>query len=350
VSTRVRTLLQLCALIAAAQVVDDVDWHAVASLADEHLLAGALWLAVQDRADVPDDVARHLAWSRRRTTLDNARYRRQLLDAVRAMNRAGIEPLVLKGGAHLVEEVFAPGTRAMWDLDVLVPAEQLDAAVPALEAIGFTRWPPPPKRSAHEIVVEREHDPGPIEVHFELGDRAITRALATDEAVAAATSHVVDGARLRLLSPTHAVAHNVVHAQAQDFDHAVGAIPVRQLHTFVALAHHHGDAVDWTDVSARTGRLLDAHVELARHLFGFTPPLGRPGASARAHRVRCLTTYRVPGLADAQRNLRLAFDADYLHQRYGAGSTAGLRWRHARTLLRERGRAVVGEVLVPRAR
>jgi hypothetical protein len=238
----------------------------------------------------------------------------------------------------------------MWDLDLLVPGDDLEAAVRQLEACGYRRWPPRAKASAHEIVVEREGDPGPIELHFELGDRTVTSALSTAEALGCATPHVRDDARLLLLSPTHAVVHNVVHAEAQDFDHAIGAIPVRQLHTFVTIARHHGAVIDWTEVRTRTDRLLEAHAELAHFLFGFDTPGVSPGWRALVHRWRCVATLSVPGAADAQRNLRFAFDAEYLRQRYGSGTTTSLRLRHARTLWRERGRAVLDDALVPRAR
>jgi hypothetical protein len=58
-------------------------------------------------------------------------------EVVAAFREAGIQPIVLKGGA-LASTVYAnPGLRPMGDLDLLVPAETMERAGAALSAIGY---------------------------------------------------------------------------------------------------------------------------------------------------------------------------------------------------------------------
>ena len=56
------------------------------------------------------------------------------LDEVKdALNAIGIEPVLLKGAAHLVGGVYpAPSLRVVGDLDVLVPEERVKTAAETL--------------------------------------------------------------------------------------------------------------------------------------------------------------------------------------------------------------------------
>jgi len=61
----------------------------------------------------------------------NERLRASLVEAVGALNRIGVEPLLLKGAAVLHGEPYAGVTaRMLGDLDILVPA----ASIPSLVA------------------------------------------------------------------------------------------------------------------------------------------------------------------------------------------------------------------------
>jgi hypothetical protein len=83
---------------------------------------------------------------------------------IRPLVDAGFEPVVMKGAA-LSARYPAPGLRPMDDVDVLLPAPQVGAAVATLEANGWARQAVP-GRHHHEVVLTHRHVPGlPIEVH-----------------------------------------------------------------------------------------------------------------------------------------------------------------------------------------
>ena len=109
-------------------------------LAMEHGVHG-LAVSALVRSPLMEDLSHD---ARRDLTTSWARLRRQaaLWDIERdrllsVLAREGLDPVVLKGAA-LRETVYAePAERSMGDLDLLLPAEQIDAARIALERVGY---------------------------------------------------------------------------------------------------------------------------------------------------------------------------------------------------------------------
>src|SRR3546814_8250806 len=101
-----------------------VDWPAVIGLANRSWVTPALYasLARAHRLeDVPADVRAYLEFIHGRSLQRNLRLRAQLAEAVRTLNRAGIEPTLLKGATLLFtasdDRISA---RMMNDLDLMV--------------------------------------------------------------------------------------------------------------------------------------------------------------------------------------------------------------------------------------
>ncbi|HJU65345.1 MAG TPA: nucleotidyltransferase family protein, partial [Gemmatimonadaceae bacterium] len=120
---------------------DDDEWReTLLALAGQHAIAG-LVLATLERegvlARLPAEVAAPL--------LDLLkRYRRRALlfeverdRVMAALNRCGIDSVVLKGGALASTIYREPVERLYGDVDVLLPVEQLEAAAQALTPLGY---------------------------------------------------------------------------------------------------------------------------------------------------------------------------------------------------------------------
>src|SRR5439155_6543383 len=138
-------------------------------------------------------------------------------------NERGVVPLLLKGAAFLLDGTFAdPGARMMHDLDILVPRADLDGAIAALVTAGYALVPSPTMDSDHERSLQRATDAGAVDLHFELGEAPLTAVLPTIEALSEASERSLDGVTYRVLAPTHALLHNIVHSEVQDLNHAVG--------------------------------------------------------------------------------------------------------------------------------
>ena len=116
-----------------------VDWT---FFLDQGLRHGLLPLAYDrlrrlDGAVIPPEVMADLEARYYANLARNLRLQASLSEAIATLHQAGIEPIVLKGGA-LAGTVYAnPGLRPMEDLDLLIPPEAMERAGTALASIGY---------------------------------------------------------------------------------------------------------------------------------------------------------------------------------------------------------------------
>ena len=115
------------------------DWTAVVQLACETLTVGSFAstvLASELNSEVPDSVRALLVEVQERALERNSRLKEQLVEMLPALNRVGVEPIVMRGMAVLLESP-ADRSRLLADIDILVPHECRQEAVQALSAIGY---------------------------------------------------------------------------------------------------------------------------------------------------------------------------------------------------------------------
>src|SRR5262245_14984638 len=120
---------------------DGRDWHPFVRLANRHKITPTLWLLLCQKGCervLPGDLQRYLAEIFQRNGRRNALLRQQACEAIAALNRDGIQPIILKGGLHLFDPRFDSATRMMADLDFLVPRQGFDTAVSTLRRIGYS--------------------------------------------------------------------------------------------------------------------------------------------------------------------------------------------------------------------
>jgi Uncharacterised nucleotidyltransferase len=336
-----------------------VSWPEVLALATElnvrEVLCGAVHLADHHPARAVDEPLRGAQLA---NTARNIRLRDALTEAVAALNRRGVVPLLFKGALQLVDGTpRAFSERWMADLDLLVPADQMAVAGEALEAIGYAPVPGKPFFHPHELPYARPGAPGPIELHPALGSAPTPSVLPATEAWAESSELAVGGGRARALAPTHQVLHGVLHSAIQDLNHAVAGLPLRHLLILADLAQAHGRAVDWPVIYGAMenhglGRPLRDHIWLAHRFAGMERPPGESGSGAQAHEALVLASFAVGWPADTRRNLRFAFGRDYLDFLYGHGDRpvplAGARARHALRILGRDGPRALSQTRVRR--
>lgn len=290
----------------------------------------------------------------RRNRERNARFRMQAVEAVAALNDAGLTPVLLKGAHDLLERPAAESDpRWMADLDLLVPRERRTEAAETLAGIGY-------RRSVevhddfyghHLPAFHREGEPGAIELHWELATGPGRRQLPACEVLRGAILRETSGLRYRLMPDAQRAVYLIMHAQIADRHHYRFELPLRALDDFARLAHR-SPAIDWTGTlehfRSRGGELeCGTFFALAHDLFDWPWPLPhRPDATWTRHLRRTLRVFDLPaGLARAitlSDELRKGFSLPVLSRIYpdlrGAGPWA-LRWHHCGVLLRKhRGR------------
>lgn len=306
-----------------------VDWGLVVAMANQLLVTPALWVGLRDKdlaADLPPELREYLEAFHAVNAERNQRLKDQVVAAVRALNGRGVEPVLLKGAAHLFTDTFGDfGARMMGDLDLLVPKDRLATGLAALQSIGYAAGAAgAPKRAEHHHhpPLFRSGDGAAIELHHELLAPVASHLLPTTIAWSQTQRLAAGPLTLRVLSPTCRVFHNLLHSEIVNQNHVRGEVCLRQLHDLVALCRRYGAEVDWPVIRSRMerhgqGEILRSYLYLAHRLLGLSlPEKVRPTWSSAGHLRRCRLGVRWAWVAQGGQLLQ-RFSAQHISQMTG---------------------------------
>jgi len=220
----------------------------------------------------------------------------QLDQANDAMSSAGIQAVVMKGGAFLAtDRSDAASWRFFGDLDFLVPPNRLDAAVSALKAIGYVE-----SRSVYHPGFHR-HYPFLSHPSGETGIDLHTRAAGVDQSVlldperffADAQTVTEGGSPILIPAPTDRLAHLIVNAQVLDYRYQRRLFRLRDVLDFAWLNTRH--EINMDDIRGRfeshgSVKALLAYLAMMGEILGpaYQPPsdaAGEAGWVRAAQRV-----------------------------------------------------------------
>jgi hypothetical protein len=243
------------------QPVANADWQSVIALANHTLLTPALFasLARSDQLNgLPPDVGEYLRFIHDRNRERNLRLTAQLGEAVAALNRQGIVPLLLKGAVLLfLSPAGRVPSRMTSDLDLGVGAAEEVAARACLEKLGYVET-----EGGREMA--RQQDAGPVEIRASHMNGFEVRELVHKHGLCVKIPPAPDRAL-----------HWILHDLLKEGDYWRGRIDLRHLHDLAKLAE--SDGVDWTAVRAsasdRTARnAVDTQLLALQHFFGIELP------------------------------------------------------------------------------
>ena len=271
----------------------DRDWCPIVAVANRHQIAPALWLSLcrkECERALPSDLQRYLSEIFQRNARRNTLLRQQACEAVAALNRAGIQPIVLKGGLQLFDPGFDRAARIMADLDFLTPRAGFETAVDALRGIGYSVLATAADRLDYSLTLARGGVLATIDLHRDLGPQRTL--LSADAAVSAAEPLSVEGIELLSLCPTHRILHAIVNVSVNDPHYRMARIALCRLYELALLSRHRSTAIDWSAV--RLGmknegleHVVPALFHLTRQLFDVAlPPEIRPTRRARVYAER----------------------------------------------------------------
>lgn len=318
---------------------DPADWLAVIEVANHSWLTPAVFLALERSGALPgqpSEIRDYLGFIHGRNRQRNLCLRAQLIEAIGALNRAGIRPMVLKGAGILLLAPDADiGARMMSDLDLLIADTEKPAADAALGALGYQA-----SQGLHGLW--RPADAGVLELHC-LNDALDAYGAAI---IAAARCSSVERDRIQawLPSPTFRAAHLIMHDQIKEGDYWRGSIDLRHLRDLAALA----EGIDWDMLKASLSaagwwNAAETQLLTLRDLFGVQLPAELTGRLVpRLQHWRRMAQIRHPVLAAP---LRLAGAMAWLARRIRLGdrpsfTLADFAPRIARKLLQGRRRTI----------
>ena len=297
-----------------------IDWEATALLANQHLLLPALWPALVEKKlamSLPPALRRHLSQQaarqgRGRNVLlaledihlanaeRNAQIRAQALEAIAALNGAGIEPAALKGTRLLLDGDSPFGwARVLRDIDLVVRFGDWPKAEAALAKAGYRRTGADANaasflcdRGRVEIDLHRRplslHEPAELPSYL-TEDGFWQRTVAVDRP---------DG-RYRQLPPAERLVHSILHTEIADLNFAAGDWPLRYLYETAVTSRDPTVRIDWSVVNGVAGEglalPLRAHLHAANRLFDGASGGGPDESSqVRRHFWRCRVIARYP--------------------------------------------------------
>ena len=276
---------------------DNVPWEKLIEASSHHYVTPALAWCLRDRTDLPDEIRDYFAAA---LTL-NGRRNKGLIGAVgriaAALNTIGIEPVLLKGAARLVEEAYPSSKlRFLGDIDVLIPADRSADAVSALQRRGFEMGDDASPSSLHHhlpMLNERETGAG-VELHTGLALPPDDEIIRADWFLENTRPFQLQGHHVRLPDATRAIAHNIVHDQLNNQSHnrRLGRASLRQLLDLAMLRAKYEDAIDWNELDDRfcgagSGIVLATYLEFGSELLGQPAP-----KLTHAPRKRALAAFR----------------------------------------------------------
>ncbi|MBV8551221.1 MAG: nucleotidyltransferase family protein [Acidobacteriaceae bacterium] len=235
-------------------------WEPLIHLASSEQILPALHdslTALNLTPHLPADVADFLSAVKELNRERNQRILAQARAAIEALNRAGIEPVALKGLACLLAGIYPDrGTRFLADIDLLVPESDFAASVEILTGLGYSPIEDNPIDLAigHTYPALVRPDSIEIDLHRYLGLGLSRSLLPAAEVLRDSVPHEFDGVRLRLPSPEHLVTHHIVHSQIHDFYRQRIWPSLRGMYDLLLLQRHFGARIPWTAIQARFER------------------------------------------------------------------------------------------------
>lgn len=290
-----------------------------------HLAPLAAKYLKEARHCVPPDVTRkltllslrHESWHKERT--------RALDDILSALERAGIDTVVLKGAALAWTVYPSPSLRPMSDVDILVAPSAARPAQAVLHTLGFQSihgLTIPARRSHHLPVMARTLGGLPIHVEIHVD------ALSPDTCASLSLANLSEplqtfgfgGRTANALGHVDALRHLVHHLLEPTVDGRVRLIGVVDLLRYAKVFDDH---IDWPRLE-RDFRLVVNAIRCVHTVVPVPPPLARfasetiddrSGAGKMMRPLRCIVASGRP-LIDVVREL-FSPPAWWLHAYYG---------------------------------
>ena len=258
-------------------------WERIVMIANHNLLTPTLYAALLKKG-----LLQRMKESQLRDFLEEV-YRineernraivKQIKEIGEILEQANIEPLVLKGGASLIEELYPmPGMRMMNDLDIMIVPEKFEKARQLLFEHGYVEFGRDMNRWHHHTPrIRKEGRPAAVEPHFRvIFDREVEYIPYNNE-----TSRPSRNPQLpttRVLKPVWHLYHTFLHAAVIDKHHQHWILGLRYLYDFSILCEAYAEEIDWDELYRLARRyehhrILEDYLYLAHRLYGLQTPI-----------------------------------------------------------------------------
>lgn len=234
---------------------DSVDWQGLSWLAGACLVTPSLAGALQRKGlfdRLPEEVQDYLHTIQSLNRERNQMLREQLIIITEALNRIGIQPVLLKGAITLTSGQYTGAEdRVIGDLDLLVPDSLMETATAALTNVGYqlkdkgSQWSLPSDLQQHHHGFPLMHPdlPVKVELHRRILSHQGDDALLCQQLITVPFSFD-EGPTVLIPDVATRLLHNMLHCQISDRQRAKKVLNLRQLLEFAALTQHEATSLD----------------------------------------------------------------------------------------------------------
>ena len=192
------------------------DWESLVRLASEELILPLLYNRVDEIRDILlQEVAEVFRTTRELAAERNALIFEELRNAAYLANQLGIEPIALKGSAHLLRELYSSTSdRYLLDIDLLVPEAAIKPLFQHLLKNGYQPdlQNPVGVDCHHELALRRPGYP-PLELHRSVGMGWPKVLLPASDLIRDSVPARFADVKIRTPSDEHILVHQIIHAQ-----------------------------------------------------------------------------------------------------------------------------------------
>jgi len=228
----------------------------------------------------------------------------QLKEIVSLLSSAGIEPLLLKGSASLVERDYEHiGIRFLSDIDFMVHPEQIQEAYSLLMDAGYKKvdadfifhdsyhhlWP-----------IEKEGMPVMVELHRRVMGGHSTFEYIPFSIDTSDKSTNSDFEHAWILNPTYKLYHAFLHTELDDDNYNLKTLDLRHIYDFTVLTKKYYTEVNWNELdqlvkSLKLDNNFQSYLNICKELFGLITPLTVDNKKVRSDYKKILKSFELRG-------------------------------------------------------
>ena len=220
-------------------------WEQIVQVSSAQFMLPALFIRLKKASllnELPSDLVEYMEYLTDLNRERNLQILDQIRDIVTLLNSRGIDPIFLKGTAHLLLSLYEDiAERMVGDIDFLVEESEMVKAVQLLIDAGYQ---PKSKFNPELMKITRHYPrltnfnyPAAVEVHRQVIRSPYDKQFKSSKIISEKRK-IAGQWKVYIPSAEHLIIHNVLNVQVNDMAYLWGTVYLRQMYDLLLLSSH----------------------------------------------------------------------------------------------------------------